>query len=197
MVKLKYAYGKMQVGPRDNGKMTTGDGKHATAPAQRAFSIIEVLVVLAVMTLLATVLVPNMAGFLKGGKEKAYGSDRETLQLAVDAWRNTVGKTVGPSFPVLQCGEEGPCVGGNIDLSQQCLGFIDGLGNPSVPNCNPYVDFQALADEQFLRNASSTKSAKTSRNTTATNSPTGSYGWFVNTGGLVDSFPSFQEGLFP
>ena len=55
-------------------------------------SLVEILVVLAILGLLATLLVPNVAGFLSGGKEKAYDTDKETLQVAVDSWRNTIGK---------------------------------------------------------------------------------------------------------
>ena len=89
------------------------------------------------------------------------------------------------------------CVDGGVDQSESRLGTLDSNGDPSVANCNPYLDIKGMSDNEFLRNAASVKSANTTRNTTAINDPSGSYGWFVNTGGLVDSVPQFTENLFP
>ena len=64
--------------------------------------------------------------------------------------------------------------------------------------CNPYLDIAALANEEFLKSARAVKSANTTLNTNATKRPVnGSYGWFLNTGGLVDSIPDYTKGLFP
>ena len=153
---------------------------------QGGLSLLELLVVLAVMALLASLLAPNVAGFLTSGKKKAYNAERETLQLAIDTWRNVVAKSSPLLYPILTGGEQ-----------TACLGTIDSLGNPNVAGCNPYLDIEALRDEGFIRNIAAVKSANTSRNTTAKNKPSGSYGWFVNTGALVDSFPPFTDGLFP
>ena len=159
---------------------------HTFERDQSGLTLVELLVVLAVMALLAALVVPNVGGFLSSGKDKAYTTEKETLQLAVDQWRHTIGKTTGPLFPILTGGSQ-----------QQCLGALDANGDPSVGGCNPYLDIKALADQEFLRSANSVKSANTARNTTATNSTSGSYGWYVSTGGLMDSFPTFTKGLFP
>ena len=161
------------------------------------FSLIEVLVVIAVLALLATIAVPSVSGVIKGGKSKGYDAERETLQLTVDSWRSTVGKQTGPLVPILQCGESGPCFGGTVDLSESCIGTVDTGGELTTPLCNPYLDIGALSEEGFVRNVASVKSAKTSKNTTAENSPSGSYGWYVGTGSLVTSFPPKTDNLFP
>ena len=153
---------------------------------RRGFSLLEVLVVVAVMAVLTTVVAPNVAGFLKSGKSKAYNAEKETLQLSVDIWRNTVGKTTPNKYPIIE--------GGELD---GCLDTIDNLGDPTVAGCNPYLDIGAIAAEGFVRNIAAVKSAKTSRNTTAANDPSGSYGWYLATGALVSSFPPFTDGLFP
>ena len=164
---------------------------------------------LGIMAILATLVVPNLGGFLRSGKEKGYQAEKETLQISVDAWRNTIGRTVGPVYPILQCGEEDGggnpvlCTASTGDLSEDCLGLdkLDSATNFILPlpetKCNPYLDIKALADEGFVRNAAAIKSASTIRNTTATNAKSGSYGWLINTGGLVESFPEFTENLFP
>jgi len=180
------------------------------------FSMLEILVVLAVMVLLATLVVPNVRGFISTGKDKAWNGDRESLQLAVDGWRNTVGKTEGPKFPILQCQPVSntgvKCVdSGKVgsDFSENCLGKIDDLGVPTAVSgvasgdkfvtvfCNPYVDVRALAVEGFLAQAASVKSSNTELNATAINSPSGSYGWYVGVDGLMRSFPPFTKNLYP
>ena len=182
------------------------------------FSLVEVLVVIGIISLLAALVVPNTVGFLSSGKAKAYSGDQQTLQLSVDAWRNTVGRSTGPLFPILQC-EVGVDTGalcvdtgtGDNDFSLQCAGQIELVtGNPVSPIsattgdgssitvfCNPYVDFAGIVTEGFIANTTSVKSARTERNTTATNSPTGSYGWFLDSKGIVDSFPPLTKGLYP
>ena len=112
-------------------------------------------------------------GLASCGDQTSYRGEMETLQIAVDAWRSA-----RQSFPTLQGGEK-------------CLCAIDRDGDPSLPDCNPYLDIGALADAGLLKNASAVKFTDTSKNTTATNRSSGPYGWLLSTGGLVDSFPGF------
>ena len=136
------------------------------------------------------------------------------LQLSIDAWRATIGRTTGPLFPILQCeantNTAALCITtgtGDADFSEDCLGKIDenGLGQQiSVSSgaetidvyCDPYLDIAAIATEGFISNPAAVKSANTIFNTTAINDG-GSYGWLVSSGGLMDSFPVFQKGLYP
>ena len=148
--------------------------------------MVEVLVVVAIMAILATIAATSTGGFLSGSKSKAYDAEKETLQVGIDGWRNTVGKQTTRLYPILEGGED-----------EACLGTVDANGAPTTPGCNPYVDVKALADEGFIRNAASVKSGKTSVNTTALNNPSGTYGWFVGSDGLVTSIPAFIEKVFP
>ena len=115
--------------------------------------------------------------------------------MAVDAWRGTVGKTTGPLYPILE-------TGGALD---QCIlkvlitgDLLDPITGALLdPTCNPYIDIGAIADVGYIRNPAAVKSANTLFNTSARNDESGSYGWYVNTGGLVDSLPTFTEGLYP
>ncbi len=146
-------------------------------------SLIEILVVLAIMVLLSTLVVPRVTGFISSGKSKAWDADRDVLQVGVDGWRNIEGKATGPEYPILAGGVE-------------CLGQIDGTGDP-IGICNPYIDMFLLASGDYLTSASSMKSADTSRNTTATNPTSGSYGWYVDSDGVVASFPTKTTDLYP
>src|SRR3989304_4541908 len=97
------------------------------------FTRIQIILVLAVVAILATVLVPVLTGFTGGGKEDSYRLDQRTLQAAVDRWRTDVTKRLGQPWPVLDP--------------------VGCIGAPS-PNCNSYLDIKKLADEGYLKSAS-------------------------------------------
>ena len=147
---------------------------------QKGITLIEMLIVLAVMAILAAVVIPNVTGFLSRGKERGYSADQSILQASVDAWRSDVGARTGNPWPIL---------GGGAS----CLSAAVNTTSP----CNTYVDIGTLATGEYLRGADAVKSADTAKNTTATDSPAGSYGWFIATGGIVKSNPAFAAGTYP
>lgn len=154
------------------------------ARGQRGMSLMEILIVMSLMAILAAVAVPNVAGVMSRGREKSYGSDREVLQTSVEVWRSTLGRSVGPSWPILQGGEA-------------CLGKVDPVsGLPNQTGCNPYIDIGLLASKDLLASAEAIRSADTAKNTTAL-SVGGSYGWYVDANRQVKSHPGFIEGQYP
>ncbi len=50
------------------------------------FTLVEILVVLALIGVLAMVVVPNLGGLVGRGSEQAYNSDRSAIQAAVDSY---------------------------------------------------------------------------------------------------------------
>ena len=63
---------------RDMGRQVTesGDG----------FTLIELIVVIAILGILIAIAVPTIRGFLESSREQAYEADRRVIQLAVDAY---------------------------------------------------------------------------------------------------------------
>ena len=55
--------------------------------SQGGFTLIEILIVLAVLGVLAAVVVPNVVGFLGRGGARALDSDQNTLVLAVQSFK--------------------------------------------------------------------------------------------------------------
>jgi prepilin-type N-terminal cleavage/methylation domain-containing protein len=53
---------------------------------QRGFTLVEMVVVTAIMGVLASVATPLMVNHLAGAKEEGYNADRGILQTSVDAW---------------------------------------------------------------------------------------------------------------
>lgn len=57
-----------------------------TGTGQAGVTLVEVLLVLALLAVLTAMVIPNIQGFLSVGREKAYALDRDTLQIAVDGY---------------------------------------------------------------------------------------------------------------
>lgn len=161
----------------------------------RGLSLIELAVVLAIMGVLSAIVVPNVGGFFGAGQEQSYAADTQTLQTAVNGFR-TDANNVGNKYPTRA----------NFALAgaaaTNCGG--SGIGTPSL-TCESWIDIDVLVNGSgvipggFIQATDSVKSADTSKNEEATNSPSGSYGWYVDTGGIVKSgfgatnLPGFQE----
>ena len=69
--------------------------------SQEGFTLVEIMVVLAVLAILAAVVIPNVSGFLTRGKDSAYTADQRLLQAAVDAWRSDTRSRTGNQWPLV------------------------------------------------------------------------------------------------
>ncbi len=57
-----------------------------TGSSQAGVTLVEVLMVLALLAVLTAMVVPNIQGFRAVGREKAHALDRDTFQIAVDGY---------------------------------------------------------------------------------------------------------------
>lgn len=55
-------------------------------PSEAGFTLIELIVVIAILGILIAIAVPTVRGFLESSKEQAYESDQRVIQLAVEAY---------------------------------------------------------------------------------------------------------------
>ena len=53
---------------------------------RRGFTLIEMLVVMAIVAVLAAVIIPNLAGILAGSKDKANKAELSIVQTALDTY---------------------------------------------------------------------------------------------------------------
>jgi prepilin-type N-terminal cleavage/methylation domain-containing protein len=159
---------------------------------EKGFTLVEIIIVLAVIAVLAAVVIPNVTGFLGRGKERGWGADRDILQAAVDSYRTDIGKRAGNPWPTL-----GGLIGTPSDDANGTTDTPDGdyadtgdkdINQETGEDLNSFIDIAALANEGYLKGADVVKSAETSLlNTTATNTVSGSYGWYINSNGVVDA----------
>lgn len=169
---------------------------------EKGFTLIEIIIVLAVLGVLAAVVVPNVSGFLGRGKERGWNSDRDTLQAAVDSYRTDVAHraAAGNPWPTLGGLIGAPWDSGNgtyvQTLNTSTANYTDGdytdVGERDIyletgEDRNSFIDIGALITDKYLKSANAVKSADRRLNNTATNSPSGSYGWFIDANGNVDA----------
>ncbi|MDO8530891.1 MAG: type II secretion system protein [Dehalococcoidia bacterium] len=133
---------------------------------QKGFTLIEILIVLALMAVLMAIVIPNVQGFLGRGKQDAYNSDRKTLQVAVDGYYTAAANRT--TFPTKN-------------------------GASGVPtfSANAYMDTDLLIDGKYINELPA--SANVFNKTGAT----GTYGWYVDTNGRVQSLPTYTAGVYP
>ncbi len=146
---------------------------------QKGFTLIEIMIVLAVLAILAAVIVPNVAGYLGRSKERAWDADRNILQAAVDSYRTDIGKRSGNPWPT----SDNKTIGKPVptDNSTQLI---------PTANRKGIIAIGPLADEGYLKSADAVKSADKTNHTSATNSVSGSYVWYIDSKGVVHSLCS-------
>jgi prepilin-type N-terminal cleavage/methylation domain-containing protein len=160
---------------------------------EKGFTLVEIIIVLAVMGVLAAVVIPNVSGFLGRGKERSWDADRNILQAAVDSYRTDISKRSGNPWPTLGALIGTPTDSGNGSADTSDGDYTD-LGDEDInyeptdgEDLNSFIDIGALATEGYLKSNKMVKSADTRLNTTANNTISGSYGWYINTTGIVDA----------
>lgn len=143
---------------------------------QKGFTLIELVIILAVLGVLAAIVIPNVSGFLGRGKERAWEADRNILQAAVDAWRTDIGQRSANAWPIVT----GP---------PYVLGIptvVDG----AVTVKNGIIDmtdlYNAAGTQNYLKGTDAVKSALKAENL-STQTQDGSYIWYIDTDGVVKS----------
>ncbi len=130
---------------------------------------------LALLAMMAATASPSVAGYLTTGKSRAFETDRRTLQAAVDAWRTDVANRAITPWPTVG-GIQGALADGNDD-------GIDCGSDSSVIKISTLYGAGSIVSTGSIKSfAYSTSPAS---GTGATNSPIGSYVWYVDTNGLV------------
>ncbi len=134
------------------------------------FSLVEILIILAVVGAVAALVVPRISWSFGSGKEGAYESDRKALQRAVDGFQKDHQKY--PTY--CGCGLDAP-----------------NNGTPSYPEDDSVIRVSLLVDAGYLEKVP----VSVGEGNYAEGA--GSYQWYVDSYGKVRSDPVFAEGVYP
>lgn len=142
---------------------------------QKGFTLVEIIIVLAIMAVLAAIVIPNVTNFLDEGKDTSWESDQDALQVAVEGYRADTTNNPTGAWPTVD-GTTGLPIDGNSDGD-----YLD------AEDTRSFIDIETLGTDAYLKGADDVRSAdNTNFNTTATNT-TGSYGWYIDSNGVVRS----------
>jgi len=144
-------------------------------PEARGFSLLELVIAIAILGVIAAVAVPSMTGYLRSGETRAFEIDQRLLQAAVDSWRTDVANRATSTWPTVG-GIQGP--------------LADGLANGvDIGTDSSVIKISLLSTAGYIVGADGVKSfaysTSPSSGTGATNSPVGSYVWYVDSSGFV------------
>ena len=131
--------------------------------------------------LLGALLILIGPSLLSWGERRAYQADRALLQGAVEKYRETTSAL-----------RPWPTLSGRV--GEPSVGAVEGFQcdqSDGAELCS-WIDVEALAAAGLLRNAEAINSADSTRNVTASNAPSGSYGWYIDARGQVQSQPPFN-----
>jgi len=160
------------------------------------FTLVEILVVLALIAVLALVVVPNLGGLVERGSEQGYNSDQKGIQAAVDSYYTDPATKVGGQ-------RQYPSKNGSGSSPTYAAGTWSSDGG--------FLYFDKIIDEGYMSDAPA--SAGYQNRVVATPTPAfgaGSYNWYVDTNGKVKAWywptptptpgtpePGFKAGAFP
>jgi prepilin-type N-terminal cleavage/methylation domain-containing protein len=98
------------------------------SPAKKGFTMIEVLVVLAIIGILTAILVANYTEARKNSRDKLRKSDLKSLQLAIELYKAQNG-----SYPPAGCGRGVWSWTGSSASFGSCTEYISGLAPQFIP----------------------------------------------------------------
>ena len=153
---------------------------------EKGFTLIEILIAIALLGILSAVVIPNVTGYLSKGEEQAYKADLLATQAAVDNYygnpsnRGLLGANKGKKLYPLLCGtdtaaNEANCVSGGTPTST--AGAWDSGASKF------FIDFEKLVTTgKYLKSVPASASSEHTGS-----SGTGSYTYYVKTDGKVES----------
>lgn len=136
----------------------------------KGFTLVEILIVLALLGLMMAIVVPSLGGFLGRGKDRAYQSDRRVIQAAVDAYYTDTSTRLGARV------------------------FPTGNGTSGSAGTNTYIKMDHLVSGGYLDDV---PQSATTNNTATSGKGLGTYSWYVDANGKAQSTPTFISDKYP
>jgi len=159
------------------------------------FTLVEILVVLALIGVLAMVVVPNLGGLVGRGSEQAYNSDRSAIQAAVDSYYTDPTTRVGGV-------RQYPTKSGSGTNPTYSAGTWSSDGG--------FIYFDKIVAEGYMSDAAASAGYQNRVSTGPDTFGTGSYNWYTDPSGRVKAWywptptptpgtpeSGYKSGVFP
>ncbi|MDO8635783.1 MAG: prepilin-type N-terminal cleavage/methylation domain-containing protein [Dehalococcoidia bacterium] len=158
---------------------------------EKGFTLIEILIAVALLAIISAVVIPNVTGYLGRGESAAYKGDLRLIQSAVDGYyadpaNRLTGKKTYPLKGTTAEKISGGTPAGNGTIWTSGTGY--------------FINFTTLVTAKLITDVPASASADN------TGGVSGSYSWFVKSDGKVDaalasSFSTtttgFVDGVYP
>ncbi len=167
---------------------------------EKGFTLIEILIAVALLAIISAVVIPNVTGYLGRGESAAYQGDLRLIQSAVDGYYADPVNRIGgkKAYPLKGAGtvpqSNAQKISGGTPLDPGNDGWD---GAPSTSGY--FIDFTALVTAKLITDVPGSASADN------TGGVSGSYSWYVGSDGKVNSILAsdhaathgFVAGVFP
>ncbi len=163
---------------------------------EKGFTLIEILIAVALLAIISAVVIPNVTGYLGRGESAAYKGDVRLIQGAVDAYYADPAYKIGgkKAFPLK--GGDALKISGGLPVDAANDGAWDTVA--TIVTSGYFINFDTLVTAKLINAVPGSASADN------TGGVSGSYSWYVGTDGKVNSFlasdhslTGFVDGVFP
>ncbi len=174
---------------------------------EKGFTLIEILIAVALLAIISAVVIPNVTGYLGRGESAAYQGDLRLIQSAVDGYYADPANRIGgkKAYPLKGAGtvaqSNAQKISGGTPVDADNGGGTPGTTTwDGTPSTNGYfIDFTALVTAKLITDVPGSASADN------TGGVSGSYSWYVGSDGKVNSILAsdhlathgFVSGVFP
>ncbi|MBI4289811.1 MAG: prepilin-type N-terminal cleavage/methylation domain-containing protein [Chloroflexi bacterium] len=156
---------------------------------ERGFTLIEILIALALLAIIGAVVIPNITGYIGRGEEQAYKAEQKLIQGAVDGYYADPATRINgkKTYPLK-----------GTTAEKQSGGLPVGDGTAWTSGSGYFIDFDTLVTGKYINSVPASASADNKA------LATGSYTWYVKADGTVESkyatdraTVGFVTGVYP
>ncbi len=156
---------------------------------EKGFTLIEILIALALLAIIGAVVIPNITGYIGRGEQAAYSADQKGIQAAVSGYySDPATKLSGKKAYPLK----------GTTTEKQTGGTPVGTSSAWTTGTGYFIDFDALVSANYLSSIPASASADNKTGLV------GNYTWYVKADGTVESkyatdraTVGFVSGVYP
>ncbi len=164
--------------------------------SEKGFTLIEILIAVALLAIISAVVIPNVTGYLGRGESAAYQGDLRLIQGAVDGYYADPANRIGGKKAYPLKGADALKISGGTPVDAANDGTWDTVA--TIVTSGYFINFTTLVTAKLINDVPGSASADN------TGGVSGSYSWYVGSDGKVNAIlaadhtlSGFQSGIYP